>query len=67
MCILMGRGSWGDSGVAGSPVVSGGLAWEGLDFFVFLDVSFWGCFMGCFVVWRVFLFCFGVVLVLFSY
>ncbi len=67
MCILMGRGSWGDSGVVGSPVVSGELAGEGWIFFVFLDVSFWVWFLGCFVVWRVFPGSFGVGLVLFCY
>jgi len=43
------------------------VAWEGLDFFIFLEVSVWGCFRGLFVVWRVFLVCFGVVLLLNSY
>ena len=30
-------------------------------FFSVREVSVWGCFMGSFVVWRVFLVCFGVV------
>ncbi len=36
-------------------------------FFIFVGVFVGGCFVGRFVVWRVFLVCFGVVLVLFSY
>ena len=34
---------------------------------ILLGVSVWGCFVGPFVVWRVFLGSFGVVLVLNSY
>ncbi len=43
------------------------VAWEGLDFLFFFEVSVWVCFRGLFVVWRVFPVCFGVVLVLNSY
>ncbi len=48
MCIRMGRGSWDDSGVAGSPVVSGGLAGEGLIFFCFFRCVVLGLFYGLF-------------------
>ena len=71
MCIRMRGGSWLDSGVAGSPVVSGGLVWEGLDFFIFLDMSFWVCFLGVFCCLAgfsgLFWCCFGTVLLLNSY
>ncbi len=45
MCIRMGGGSWRDSGVAGSPIVSGG--WRGKDWIFFRDVVF-GLFYGLF-------------------
>ena len=41
MCIRMGRGLWRDSGVAGSPVVSGG--WRGKGWFF---LFFWRCRFG---------------------
>ena len=64
MCIRMRGGSWLDSGVAGSPVVSGGLVWEGVDFFYFFRYVVLGLFFGV-----VLLFCgfFRFVLVLFWY
>jgi len=45
-----------------------GLVWgRWLHFFIFMGVVVWGCFVGFFVVWRVFLVCFGGVLLLNSY
>ncbi len=45
----------GGRGAAVAPPLSG------------VGVSVGGCFAGCFVVWRAFLSCLGVVLLLFSY
>ena len=58
-------GWWGlVSAIAGVAVVwAGGVGCTPLSG----DVSVWGCFLGFFVVWRVFLGSLGVILLLFSY
>ena len=48
MCIRMGRGSWRDSGVTGSPVVSGGWRGKGWIFFLFFRYVVLGLFCGFF-------------------